>query len=487
MKSIFNLRLISNVIGLLLMLNGFFMILCLPTSLWYAEGDTRAFVISSAISFNAGFLMWFFSRGHSKKLTYKDGYLIVTLGWLALSVSGCLPYIASNTIPQFSSALFETISGFTTTGSSVLTNIEAVPKGILLWRSMTQWIGGMGIIVLTVAILPILGVGGMQLFMAESPGPTASKLHPRITETAKRLWYIYATLTLVEVVALHFAGMSWYDAVNHSFTTVSTGGFSTRNASIAAFDSPLIQYIISIFMFFGGLNFTLFYFVIKLRGREIVKNEEFRFYLGLVVLTTIVSALVLHFNTNTDWELSFRNSLFQVLSIVTTTGFVTADYTTWGYFLTLTFFLLMFFGASAGSTAGGIKIVRHLLIVKNGWTEVKRLMHPAGVIPVRYNGRAVDQKIIYNILAFFFLYLTVFIVGCIVMSFYGYDLLTAAGATISSLGNIGPGIGKVGPAYNFSFFPESAKLFLAFLMLLGRLELFTILLLFVPAFWRRNS
>ncbi|MBI1305568.1 MAG: TrkH family potassium uptake protein [Bacteroidetes bacterium] len=483
----FNLRLITNVVGLLLMMNGFFMVTCIPTCIWFGDGDTRAFVISAAISFNIGFLMWFYSRQHNKKLTYRDGYLIVTIGWLALALSGCLPFLASGTIPNLTSAFFETVSGYTTTGSSVLTDIESVPRGVLLWRSMTQWIGGMGIIVLTVAILPILGVGGMQLFMAESPGPTASKLHPRITETAKRLWYIYAALTCVEIFALKFAGMSWYDAINHAFTTISTGGFSTRNASVAAFESPAIHYIISLFMFFGGLNFTLFYFVLKLQIGEIAKNEEFRFYLGLTIFATLVSTIFLQMNADAGWEKSFRDSLFQVLSIVTTTGFATADYTTWGYFLTLMFFLLMFFGASAGSTAGGIKIVRHMLIVKNGWTELKRIMHPAAIIPVRYNGKAVEQKIIYNILAFFFIYLTVFILGCIVMTMYGYDLLTSAGATISSLGNIGPGIGGVGPAYNFAFFPESAKVFLAFLMLLGRLELFTILLLFLPAFWRRNS
>lgn len=469
------------------MMNGLFMVLCIPTSLWYGDGDTKAFIISAAIAFNTGFLIWFFSRDPDPKLTYKDGYLIVTIGWLALSLSGCLPYIASGAIPLWGSAIFETISGYTTTGSSVLTDIEAVPKGVLLWRSMTQWIGGMGIIVLTVAILPILGVGGMQLFMAESPGPTASKLHPRITETAKRLWYIYAALTVAQIIALKVAGMSWFDSVNHTFTTISTGGFSTRNISVAAYESPAIHYIICLFMFFGGLNFTLFYFVVKLRFWEIAKNEEFRFYLGLVLLATLVSSAMLINNMDIDTEKSFRDSLFQVISIVTTTGFSTADYTTWGHFLTLVFFLLMFFGASAGSTAGGIKIVRHLLIVKNGLSEVKRIMHPSAVIPVRYNGRAVDEKIIYNILAFFFLYLTVFIVGTIVLCLYDYDILTSAGATIASLGNIGPGIGKVGPAYSFGFFPESAKIFLAFLMLLGRLEIFTILLLFTPAFWRKIS
>ncbi len=431
-------------------------------------------------------MLWYFTRNHEKKLRQKDGYLIVALGWTALSISGSLPYMLSGAIPEFTSALFETVSGYTTTGSSVLNDIEGVHKGILLWRSLTQWIGGMGIIVLTVAILPILGVGGMQLFMAESPGPSTSKLHPRITETAKRLWYIYASITLVEVFALKLAGMEWYDAVNHSFATVSTGGFSTRNASIMAYNSPAIEYVISLFMFFGGINFTLFYLIIKFKFAEIVKNEEFRFYAGLVVITTIATTLSLLYLDLGPFEKSFRESLFMVISIVTTTGFATADYTTWGYFLTLAFFMLMFFGASAGSTSGGIKIVRHVLIAKNGMAELKRLLHPSAIIPVRYNGRAVEQKIIYNILAFFFIYLTVFIVGTVVMTFYGYDLLTAAGATISSLGNIGPGIGGVGPAHNFAAFPESAKVFLSFLMVLGRLELFTILLLFLPGFWART-
>lgn len=430
--------------------------------------------------------MWYFTRNHEKKIRQKDGYLVVAMGWLALSLGGSLPFYLSGSIPQFSSALFETISGYTTTGSTVLNDIEGVHRGILLWRSLTQWIGGMGIIVLTVAILPILGVGGMQLFMAESPGPSTSKLHPRITETAKRLWFIYAAITLVEIVALKIAGMTWYDALNHSLTTVSTGGFSTKNASIAAYNSPAIEYIISLFMFFGGLNFTLFYFIIKLKFGEIIKNEEFRFYLGLVVFATVSIAISLSVLDFGPFEKNFRESLFMVISVVTTTGFATADYTLWGYSLTLAFFLLMFFGASAGSTSGGIKIVRHLLIVKNGFAELKRLLHPQAIIPVRYNGRAVEQKIIYNILAFFFIYLTVFIIGTIVMTFYGYDLLTAAGATISSLGNIGPGIGGVGPANNFAGFTESAKLFLGFLMLLGRLELFTILLLFLPTFWRRT-
>ncbi|MFT4523495.1 MAG: trk system potassium uptake protein TrkH, partial [Bacteroidia bacterium] len=310
----FNWKLISNVIGLLLMINGVFMLCCTPTSFYFNEGDARAMVISAAIAINFGFMAWFLTRQHSKKISYKDGYLIVSLGWLSLTLSGCLPYLVSGAIPDVSSAIFETVSGYTTTGSSVLNDIEGVHKGILLWRSLTQWIGGMGIIVLTVAILPILGVGGMQLFMAESPGPSASKLHPRITETAKRLWYIYAVITLTEIFTLKLAGMTWYDAVNHSFTTISTGGFSTKNASIAAYNSPLIEYIISLFMFFGGLNFTLFYFIIKLRLKDVARNEEFRFYLGLILLATIASTFMLAISRAGPFETNFRESLFMVVS-----------------------------------------------------------------------------------------------------------------------------------------------------------------------------
>ena len=481
----FNWKVIFNVFGLLLMLNGFFMTIGIPVGLYYGQGGLIPILLSAAVSVNLGFLLWYITRKNNKSLRTKDGYIIVTGGWLIMSLSGCLPYVLSGTIPQFTSALFETISGYTTTGSTVLKDIEAVPAGILFWRSLTQWIGGMGIIVLTVAILPVLGVGGMQLFMAESPGPSASKLHPRITETAKRLWMIYVLLTIVETMMLKLFGMSWFDAVNHSMTTVSTGGFSTRNLSIAAYDSPMIQYTIALFMCFGGGNFTLIYYFLKGRLKKVYTNEEFRYYVGLVILSVIVCTAVLQRMYPFLFEQNIREVVFQVISIITTTGYATADYTAWGPFLTLVFFILMFFGASAGSTAGGVKIVRHVIIIKNGFSELKRLIHPSAIVPVRYNGKAVGQQVTYNILAFFFIYLSIFLTGCLIMTFYNYDLLTAAGATISSLGNIGPGIGQVGPAHNFASFPESAKMILAFLMLLGRLELFTVLLLFTRMFWRK--
>lgn len=480
-----NWKVILNILGLLLMLNGFFMAVGIPVGFYYGEGGFIPILLSAAVSVNLGFLLWFITRKHNKTLRTKDGYIIVTAGWLILSLSGCLPYILSGTIPSFTSALFETISGYTTTGSTVLNDIESVPAGILFWRSLTQWIGGMGIIVLTVAILPVLGVGGMQLFMAESPGPSANKLHPRITETAKRLWVIYVSLTAIETILLNLFGMSWFDAVNHAMTTVSTGGFSTKNLSIAAYDSPLIQYTISVFMFFGGLNFTLIYFFLKGRMWKVFQNEEFRYYLGLLIVSIIVCTFSLQQMYPSMFERNLREIVFQVISIVTTTGFATADYTAWNPFLLLVFFILMFFGASAGSTAGGVKIVRHLIIIKNGVAELKRLIHPHAMVPVRLNKKAVGQDITYNILAFFFIYLSIFLMGSLIMTFYNYDILTAAGATISSLGNIGPGIGQVGPSHNFSSFPESAKMILAFLMLLGRLELFTVLLLFTRYFWRR--
>lgn len=480
-----NGKLILNILGILTMINGLFMLLCLPVSIYYADGSAIPIILSAAIAINLGALAWYLTRDFDKSLRNRDGYLIVTLGWLVMSVTGCLPFIISRTIPDFSSALFETISGYTTTGSSMLNDIEALPQGILFWRGMTQWIGGMGIIVLTVAILPILGVGGMQLFMAESPGPSATKLHPRITETAKRLWLIYVGLTILESIMLSFAGMSVYEAISHSMTTVSTGGFSTRNTSIAAFDSDAIHYIITFFMFCGGVNFTLFYFFLKFRWKSVWNNEEFKYYIAVVVIATLITSLVVSFQHPGDLHTSIRDSLFQVVSIVTTTGFATADYTTWGSFVTLIFFIMMFFGASAGSTAGGVKLVRHIIMVKNGVFELKRLLHPSAIIPVRLNGRAVGQKITYNILAFFFIYLTVFLLGTILMTFFGKDLLTAAGASISSLGNIGPGIGDVGPSHNFSNFSSPAKIILAIQMLMGRLEMFTVLILFTPFFWRK--
>jgi trk system potassium uptake protein TrkH len=350
---------------------------------------------------------------------------------------------------------------------------------------MTQWIGGMGIIVLTVALLPLFGVGGMQLFMAEAPGPSGSKLHPKIGDTAKRLWIIYVLLTIVETILLKIAGMTWLDAVNHSFTTMSTGGFSTKNASVAAFDSPAIEYIITAFMLVGGINFSMLYFIVKGVFSRVIENEEFKTYLGIIIIFTLLISGTLYLSSDQDFEESFRHSVFQVVTIITTTGFSTVNYAVWSPFAYMLILFLMFTGGSAGSTAGGVKIVRHLIIIKNGYIEFKRLLHPRAVIPVRINEKTVEESIVYNVLAFFFIYLFIFIVGALVISMFGHDIVTAAGASIACLGNIGPGIGGVDPSHNFSFFSEGAQVFLSFLMLLGRLELFTVLILLTPAFWKK--
>jgi trk system potassium uptake protein TrkH len=439
----------------------------------------------------------FFTRNHRKEVKQKEGYIIVTFGWIALSISGMLPYLFSGAIPDVTNAFFETVSGYTTTGASIVDDIEALPEGILLWRSITHWIGGMGIIVLAIAILPLLGIGGMQLFAAEAPGPSADKLHPRITDTAKRLWYIYFGYTVAETLLLKLAGMNFFDAVNHAMATLSTGGFSTKNASLAYWNNtPAIQYIVIFFMFLAGSNFVLSYYAFKGKVQRVLHDEEFKYYGGFTLIFAIVAAIVIYSQANvpiSDYhpmvlgqgESSIRHALFQVIAVITTTGFVTADFTSWTPFLTVLFFGLMFLGGSAGSTAGGIKVMRHLLIIKNGLLEFKRTLHPNAVIPVRYNNKTVKEHIVYNIIAFFVLYMLLFIIGALVLGALGLDFDTAIGGAASSLGNVGPAFGDLNPLSNFNGLPALGKWWCAFLMLAGRLELFTVLILMTPYFWRK--
>ena len=483
----FNWKVVFNILGILLLFNGCFMYFCLPLSFYYGDQDAGAILWAGAIAIVVGGSTFLATRKQEdKELRRRDGYLVVTLGWVLMSFSGSLPYVLSGTIPTYPDAFFESMSGFTTTGATILTDIEVLPRGIIFWRSLTQWIGGMGIIVLTVAILPILGIGGMQLFVAEAPGISPDKLKPRIRDTAARLWIIYAGLTLTQTVLLLVGGMSFFDAINHSLTTMATGGFSPKNASIAYYDSPYLQYVIIVFMFIAGTNFTLTYFMLKRNFTKVWSNEEFRFYLGAVIVITIIASAGVYIVTDSSLEKSFRDACFQVVSIITTTGYVTADYTAWGPLLTTLFFLLMFVGASAGSTAGGVKVVRHVILIKNSFLEMKRQIHPSAVIPVRLNGNAITQDITFNILAFFVIYITIFAFGAIVMALIGVDFMTAIGSVATSLGNVGPGIGTVGPVDNFAHIPAAGKWFLAFLMLLGRLELFTVLILFTPYYWTRQ-
>lgn len=482
----FNYKVIFNVLGLLLMLNGIFMLFCIPFSLYFSEGDFWPIIKSGTITVMVGMIIFLLTKNvKSKELKKKDGYLIVTFGWLTMSLFGTLPYLLSGSIPDFTDAFFETISGFTTTGATILTDIESIDKGILFWRSLTQWIGGMGIIVLAVAILPILGIGGMQLFVAEAPGISPDKLKPRITETAKRLWLIYVTLTATEMILLWIGGMTFYDALNHALTTMATGGFSTKNTSIAHFESPFLQYVITLFMFLAGTNFTLTYFGLHGKFKKVIQNEEFRYYAGLTLLFTVICMISLQAYMPGEYEKTFRDALFQVVSIMTTTGYVTADYSLWPHTAVVLIFVMMFFGASAGSTAGGVKIVRHIVLLKNSVLELKRLLHPSAILPVRLNKKAVHRDITFNILAFIMIYITIFALGSVVMAALGVDFDTAIGSVATSLGNIGPGFGNVGPVDHFGGIPTAGKWFLSFLMLLGRLELFTVLILLTPYFWRK--
>ncbi len=481
-----NYSIIFKVIGTLLIINGGFMMTSIPFSLYYGEGDIMDIIYSGIISASVGLLLRVLApKSSNTELKRKDGYLIVALGWISMSFLGSLPYIFSGAIPDLASAFFETMSGFSTTGATVLSDIEAVPKGILYWRSLTQWIGGMGIIVLAVAILPLLGIGGMQLFVAEAPGISPDKLQPRIKETAKRLWIIYLGLTVLDFLLLWIGGMTFYDAINHSFTSMASGGFSTKNASLAYYTSPFIHYVLIVFMFLAGTNFTMLYFGLHGNFKKIISNEEFRFYAILCVAAGLLIGTIIYTMGHGTYEKSVRDSLFQVISIITTTGYVIYDYTGWTPLITVLFFLFMFAGASAGSTAGGVKLVRHILLIKTAVLEFKRLIHPNAVIPVRYNGKTVSGDITFNVLAFIMIYILIFCIGFLIVSAFGIDFVTSIGAVAATLGNVGPAIGGVGPMDNFGHLPGAVKWVLSFLMLLGRLELFTIMILFTPYFWKK--
>lgn len=479
-----NIKIILRVIGLLMFVEGAFMLLPLVISVLYKENDTFGFAISSAINLLIGGLIIWLTRKASHDIGKREGFIIVSLVWIIFSLLGSLPYLFTGAIPNYTDAFFETMSGFTTTGASILNDIESLPHGILFWRSLTHWLGGMGIIVLSLAILPIFGIGGMQLYIAEVPGPTPDKISPRIRHTAATMWAIYLVLTVVETLLLWAGDMSLFDAVCHAFATMATGGFSTKQASIAFWPSPYIQYVIILFMFLAGTNFTLTYFTLRGKFKPLLKDEEFKYYALIILGFTLVIFLGLFFSNSYGFEESFRNSLFWVVSIITTTGFGTVDYLLWNPVLIVLIFSLFFFGGSAGSTGGGIKIMRIVLLFKNGYYELKRLVHPNAVIPLKFNKHSVDSKIVTNVLAFFVLYFMIFGISIIVFMLFEPDLETSMGAVASSLGNIGPGMGSVGPAENYAHVHPIGKWFLSFLMLLGRLELFTVLVLFSPTFWK---
>lgn len=466
-------------IGLILSLA---FVIPLAFSLYERDGLHFIFALQILAMLIGGLLLRYFIK-RPTELTIREGFLTVTLSWIVLSLLGSIPFMISGFIPNFTDAFFETASGFTTTGASILTNIEALPQSLLLWRDLTQWLGGMGVIALAVAIFPYLGVGGFQLFRAEVPGPIKDKISPRISETARLLWIVYLVFTVAETLLLMLGGLSLFEALCTAFGTMATGGFHPRNTSIAAYPSPYVQYIVTVFMFLAGVNFALHYWAIKGKPKHYLKNPEFRFFLGIILgaLMTIMIFRLLHGKTLSE-EL-FRSSLFQTVSIVTTTGFVTENYETWPFFTQLILIFLMLIGGCTSSTGGAMKNVRVMIFFKYMGSEVKKIFQPHGVFPIKMGERPIPENIISNVMGFVVLYILIFAVSILAMTSFGIDLETSVGSVAATLGNVGPGIGTVGPADNYAHIPAVGKWLLSFLMVVGRLEIYTVLVIFTRHFW----
>jgi trk system potassium uptake protein len=478
-----------HVVGVLVAFTGLAMLPALGISLIFRDGVAGVFGISAAVSFLCGAALSLAFRDRSDSgnvIGPREGMAIVALGWMAVGVFGALPFWLSGQFGSFADAVFESVSGFTTTGSSILTEIESVSEGLLFWRSFIQWLGGMGIIVLSLAILPFLGVGGMQLYKAEVPSPVPDKLKPRIRDTAMLLWKVYAGISAVQVALLLLGGMSLYDAVCHAFTTMPTGGFSTRNASVAGYDSAYLDGVFVVFMLLAGINFTLHYQMLRGKTLAFWRDAECRFFLGLFFgLTALLTADLWMGGLYETAAGSFRYAAFQISSILTTTGYATADYEQWPAMSQVILFLCMFIGGSAGSTGGGIKCLRIMLCFKYCYKELFSLIHPRSVSHVKIGGKTVPEEVMRSVLGFLVLYLGLFAICAVLLAAAGVDFVTAFSAVAACIGNIGPGFGTVGPAENFAHIPVAGKWLLIWCMLLGRLEIYTVIIFLVPEFWRK--
>jgi len=479
-----NFRIIARVFSLLLIFEGLFMLASAGVSEIYGEHAASALLLSGLITMITGSIVFTPLRNEERVYSNKEGYIIVTGTWLLFALFGTLPFILSGSIRSFGDAFFESMSGFTTTGATMLTNIESLPHGILFWRSLTQWMGGLGVIFLSLSLFPVVRSINIQLAATEFAGQSQDKIHPRIKDTAKRLVFIYALITVIEAVFLMAGGMSLFDAICHSFSTMSTGGFSTRNDGIAAFNSPYIMIVIMTFMFIAGINTTLLYYGLKGNLRKFIDNNEFVLYSVMCVAFIFLVAVALDFKPGYRTGKAILDSAFHVISLITTTGYYTHDYNMWGSFLIVILFILMFTGATSGSASGNIKIVRLLLVGKNNRQELKKLIHPSAFVPVRLDKRVISQSTIANLLVFILLYILIVSVGAFLFSFMGYDLMTSFSTSASMLGNIGPGIGKFGPFTNYSTIPMTGKWLMSGLMLTGRLELLTVLVLFTRNFYK---
>lgn len=482
---VIDIKIVVRILSFLLLIETFFMLLSAGVGYFYTEPSAKHLLFASLVTCVLGITGILTTPKITRNLHKREGYLVVALVWVLFSTFGMLPAYWSGHIPSITDAFFETMSGFTTTGSTILLDIDHFPRGLMLWRCLQQWLGGMGIVVLSLAILPLISEGGMSLFSAEATGPTKDKIHAKISHTAKVLWLTYMGLTTLNALFLWLGGMEVYDAICHAVTTLSTGGFSTKSAGLGYWQSPYLEYVTIAFMFFGGINFTLYFYLFKGQFRKIITNEEFRSYLMVIgVFTTLIVGFLMVKGIETDWESTIRNALFNVLSIITTTGQVTIDFTLWPPFVCLLLWIIMLSGASSGSTSGGIKLSRIVLLIKNSYYEFKRLIHPNAVLPTRYNGQIVQPQVITNVLAFIILYIFILLVSCTIFTATGLSFEDAFGAAVTALSNVGPSIGSVGTG-NFYEFSVVAKWLMSFLMLIGRLELFTVLVLLTPAFWKK--
>ncbi|MGE4292727.1 MAG: TrkH family potassium uptake protein [Desulfovibrio sp.] len=482
------LRYVLCVIGALVFCVGLTMAWPLAFSLYYQDAGILPLFWSMLVTVGLGAALFLGFRDPEAErgLSHREGMAIVGMGWFVAGLFGALPFWFGNVFEgSVVDCVFESLSGFTTTGSSVLVDIEGVARGLLFWRSLTHWLGGMGIIVLSLAILPFLGVGGMQLYKAEVPGPVPDKLKPRIKDTAMLLWKVYVLFSAVETVLLMLGGMDLFDALCHTFGTMATGGFSTRNTSVASYESAYIDWVITVFMLIAGINFSLHFLALRGRIRDVLRDSELRFFLGFFALITLIITVAVLDENYGDLEAALRFSAFQVASILTTTGFATADYELWSSLCQGLLLLCMFIGGCAGSTGGGMKVMRIQLLIKHSYKELFQLIHPRSVTQVKVSGKAVPVSVISGIWAFFALWLALFVLSALVVAASGVDLMSSFAASLACIGNIGPGVGVVGPTENYSGLPDLAKWVLVFSMLLGRLEIYTVVILFVPEFWRK--
>lgn len=485
-----NRQLILHIMGSLLLLESALLLLSMLVDVAYADDTWTSFLYSTLISTGLGGLLRFIGRNAVNQMSRRDGYVVVATTWVVFSAIGMLPFLFSGFIPRVADAFFEAMSGFSSTGATILDNIEEGSHGLLFWRSMTQWIGGLGIVFFTIAVLPIFGMGDVKLFAAEATGPTHDKLHPRISTTAKRIWTIYGGLTLLCTVFLMLGGLSFFDSICHAMTCTGTGGFSNYQDSIAHFNSIYVEYVLIFFMLISAVNFSLTYYCfVQGHVRRFFQDTELKWFLGFVIVATALCTFCLYspiYEECLSIEESFRQACFQVVSIITTTGYASADYGLWPHITWSILCVLMFTGSCAGSTSGGFKMVRIVMLTKNAYNEFMHILHPNAILPIRVNNTVISESLKRTLLAFTYVYMAAALISTIIFTFMGLSFSESLGVSLSSLGNIGPSFGRFGPAYSWSVLPDCAKWMCSILMLLGRLEIFSVLILFTPQFWKKR-